>query len=80
MSALAQPEIARTVVTCLRLHWAARGWRIFVSDRGRWWATTTARPVLSYRKGLTIVGCPDAVDADEYTELASKLDRGQWSA
>jgi hypothetical protein len=70
---LAEPAIARTVATCLRLHWAARGWRIFLSDHGRWWATTTSRQVLGWRQGLTFIGCPDAVDADEYLELAGKL-------
>ena len=53
-----------------RRHWAALGWRVFLSDRRRWWATTTRRPVGRYGAEFA----PDAVDADTYAELAAKLE------
>lgn len=76
MSALAETAIARHVVARVRSGWRAEGWRIFLSDAGRWWATTTTRPVVlgsSYWEPKHTVMCADAIDADTYTELASKL-------
>jgi hypothetical protein len=77
MSALAEPAIARHVVGQLRSSWREAGWRIFLSDTGRWWATTTKRPIVvgsSYWEPRHTVMATDALDADEYTELAARLE------
>jgi hypothetical protein len=77
VSALAEPAIARHVVREIRSSWRQEGWRIFLSDKGRWWATTTTKPITlgsRYWEPRHTVMATDAVDADEYTELAARLD------
>ena len=55
---------AALIVERIRSYWRKRGWRVFLSDAGRWWATTTRTRT-------------DAIEADTYTELVSKLGRAQ---
>jgi hypothetical protein len=65
-----------TIVQAVRGYWAQRGWRIFLSDKERWWATTTRRPVLigtDWTPRHTVLAA-DAVDADTYTELAAAIE------
>lgn len=49
------------------------GYRVFASDKGRLWATTTSRPAVDYKRGMVLVGVPDAIDADTPAEMAAKL-------
>lgn len=66
--------LALLALSALRWKFGPQGWRVFISDSGRWWATTLARPVLG-RVGAYSVSlhAPDAVDADTPAELAAKL-------
>lgn len=75
MTALSRPATARFVAGRFRSHYASKGWRVFLSDRGRWWATTSTREAVDYKRGMTLALVPDAVDADDASGLASELDR-----
>lgn len=59
-------------LSALRFKFAPYGWRVFASDTGRWWATTTSSSRSDYR-GRWHTGLADAVDADTPAELAAKL-------
>lgn len=76
MTVLSEPAIARHVKARIRSAHRQDGWRVFLSDRGRWWATTTTLPVAMpetyWQPRHTVMG-KDAIDADTYTELAAKL-------
>lgn len=69
-------DLAASMALCaLRQEYAPQGWRIFISDKGRWWATTTRRPVTGRTGRITVNGFGvDAVDANDPYRLAAKLE------
>lgn len=64
---------AKLAISALNYKFGPEGYRVFASDQGRLWATTTARPAVDYRRGMKPVGVPDAIDADSAPEMAAKL-------
>lgn len=60
------------VLSALNWKYGPEGWRVFASDRGRLWATTTTAKRRD-QYGMVWTGLPDAVDADTPAELAAKL-------
>ena len=62
-------------LSALRWKYGPRGWRVFISDRGRWWATTTGREAIDYKRGMIPVLVPDAVDSATPAGLAAELER-----
>lgn len=61
------PRLAKSA-----LNWKYPDWRIFPSNRGRWWAFTDSASRRDYA-GVLWTGLPDAVDADSPRELVAKL-------
>ncbi len=69
-------DLAAAMSLCaLRQKYAPLGWRVFVSDKGRWWAATTGREAVDYKRGLRLALVPDAVDANDADGLAAALER-----
>src|SRR5215475_2169550 len=77
-------RMARSAGTGVRIMTAAEivarfrsqfpGWRVFLSDRGRWWATSQAQPLGVVDGSRTVTRLqPAAVDADTAPELWRRL-------
>lgn len=68
------PRRLRAQLALSALNYLARpaGYRVFASDRGRLWATTTSAEGKDIH-GVLWTGLPDAIDADSPAEMAAKL-------
>lgn len=67
-------DLAASMALCaLRQKYAPLGWRIFISDKGRWWATRGSSSAWSQPLPRAHL-MPSAVDANDPYRLAAKLE------
>lgn len=68
------PRRTRAMLALSALNFlAGPDWHVFATSTGRLQATTIKRPAIDYRRGMILVGVPDAIDADSAPEMAAKL-------